>query len=131
MPETEDMTEALDGMLDRLRDRLPGQVAVVTGGSRGIGAAICRRLAARGAAVGINYVAHPTEAEALCAEIVAAGGRAALLQADVADSAAVTAMFAEAEGKLGTFRSWSTTPVCLSPPRWRPTMRLSLSACVQ
>ena len=107
-----------------------GQVAVVTGGSRGIGAAICRRLAARGAAVGINYVAHSTEAEALRAEIVAAGGRAALLQADVADSAAVAAMFAEAEGKLGTV-SISTTPVCLPPPRWRPTMRLSLSACVQ
>src|SRR5215218_9577939 len=65
-----------------------GQVAIVTGGSRGIGAAICRRLAARGAAVGINYVARSTEAEALRAEIVAAGGRAALLQADVADSAA-------------------------------------------
>ena len=79
-----------------------GQVAVVTGGSRGIGAAICRRLAARGAVVGINYVAHSTEAEALRAEIVAAGGRAALLQADVADSAAVAAMFVEAEGKLGT-----------------------------
>src|SRR5262249_28117871 len=78
-----------------------GQVAVVTGGSRGIGAAICRRLAARGAAVGINYVARSTEAEALRAEIVAAGGRAALLQADVADSAAVAAMVAEAEGKLG------------------------------
>jgi 3-oxoacyl-[acyl-carrier protein] reductase len=78
-----------------------GQVAVVTGGSRGIGAAICRRLAARGAAVGINYVARSTEAEALRAEIVAAGGRAALLQADVADPAAVAAMFAEAEGKLG------------------------------
>ena len=68
-----------------------GQVAVVTGGSRGIGAAICRRLAERGAAVGINYVARSTEAEALRAEIVAAGGRAALLQADVADSAAVAA----------------------------------------
>jgi 3-oxoacyl-[acyl-carrier protein] reductase len=79
-----------------------GQVAVVTGGSRGIGAAICRRLAARGAAVGINYVARPTEAEALRAEIVAAGGRAAVLRADVADPAAVAAMVAEAEGKLGT-----------------------------
>ena len=74
-----------------------GQVAIVTGGSRGIGAAICRRLAARGAAVGINYVARSTEAEALRAEIVAAGGRVALLQADVADSAAVAAMLAGAE----------------------------------
>ena len=79
-----------------------GQVAVVTGGSRGIGTAICRRLAGRGAAVGINYVARSTEAEALRAEIVAAGGRAALLQAVVAYSAAVAAMFAEAKEKLGT-----------------------------
>ena len=43
---------------------LNGQVAVVTGGSRGIGAAICRRLAGRGVAVGINFVARSTEAEA-------------------------------------------------------------------
>jgi NAD(P)-dependent dehydrogenase (short-subunit alcohol dehydrogenase family) len=47
------------------------QVAVVTGGSRGIEATICRRLAASGAAVGINYVAHSTEAEALREGIVA------------------------------------------------------------
>src|SRR5262249_23534714 len=78
-----------------------GQVAIVTGGSRGIGAAICRRLAARGGGVGITYVARWREAGALRGEIVAAGGRAALLQADVADSAAVAAMVAEAEGKLG------------------------------
>ena len=108
-----------------------GQVAVVTGGSRGIGAAICRRLAERGAAVGINYVARSTEAEALRAEIVAAGGRAALLQADVADSAAVAAMFAEAEGKLGTVSILVNNAGVSAPPRWRPTMRHSLSACVQ
>ncbi|HEX4172641.1 MAG TPA: SDR family oxidoreductase, partial [Acetobacteraceae bacterium] len=78
-----------------------GQVAVVTGGSRGIGAAIARRLAARGVAVGINYMAHAAEAEALRAEIIAAGGRAATLQADVADRAAVAAMFAEVETELG------------------------------
>ncbi len=78
-----------------------GQVAVVTGGSRGIGAAIARRLAARGVAVGINYMARAAEAEALRAEIIAAGGRAATLQADVADPAAVAAMFAEVETELG------------------------------
>jgi len=78
-----------------------GQVAVVTGGSRGIGAAITRRLAAHGAAVGINYVTHAMEAEALRADIDAAGGRAALLQADVADPVAATAMFSKAEAELG------------------------------
>ena len=78
-----------------------GQVAVVTGGSRGIGAAITRQLAARGAAVGINYMTRAMEAEALRADIDAAGGRAALLQADVADTAAVTAMLAKAEAELG------------------------------
>src|SRR5262245_29930157 len=78
-----------------------GQVAVVTGGSRGIGAAICRRLAARGAAVGINYVARSTEAVAWRGGVVPTGGRAAVLTADGGDSVAVAAMFAEAEGKLG------------------------------
>ena len=78
-----------------------GQVAIVTGGSRGIGAAITRRLAARGVAVGINYMTRAMEAEALRSDIDAAGGRAALLQADVADPAAVTAMFSKAEAELG------------------------------
>src|SRR5690349_14039056 len=77
------------------------QVAVVTGGSRGIGAAITRLLSRRGAAVAINYITHPTEAEVLRAEIIAAGGRAAVLRADVADPAAVAAMFAKVQAQLG------------------------------
>jgi 3-oxoacyl-[acyl-carrier protein] reductase len=80
---------------------LNGQVAVVTGGSRGIGAAITRRLAARGAAVGINYMSRAADAETLRAEIGGAGGRAVVLQADVADPDAVAAMFAAAEAELG------------------------------
>jgi 3-oxoacyl-[acyl-carrier protein] reductase len=78
-----------------------GQVAVVTGGSRGIGAAITRLLSKRGAAVAINYMTRSTEAEALCAEIIAAGGRAAVLQADVADPAAVEAMLVKVQAQLG------------------------------
>jgi 3-oxoacyl-[acyl-carrier protein] reductase len=78
-----------------------GQVAVVTGGSRGIGAAITRLLSKRGAAVAINYMTRSTEAEALRTEIIAAGGRAAVFPADVADPAAVAAMFAKVEAELG------------------------------
>ncbi|MEL7138505.1 MAG: SDR family NAD(P)-dependent oxidoreductase, partial [Pseudomonadota bacterium] len=49
---------------------------LVTGGSRGIGAAVCRQLAAEGAAVSFTYVARADAADALAAEIRAAGGRA-------------------------------------------------------
>src|SRR6185437_3162662 len=68
-------------------------VALVTGGSRGIGAAISRRLAADGHAVVINYAGRRDEAEALAAELTASGGHAIALQADVADPQAVHALF--------------------------------------
>jgi NAD(P)-dependent dehydrogenase (short-subunit alcohol dehydrogenase family) len=77
------------------------QVAVVTGGSRGIGRATVRLLAQRGAAVCVNYAMHADAAEALVAEITTAGGRAIAVAADVADSAAVEAMIAHTEAELG------------------------------
>ena len=77
------------------------QVAVVTGGARGIGRATARLLAQRGAAVCVNYAARADAAEALVAEITAAGGRAIAVAADVADAAAVAAMVARTESKLG------------------------------
>jgi 3-oxoacyl-[acyl-carrier protein] reductase len=78
------------------------QVALVTGGSRGLGRATVRRLAAHGAAVAINYATRSDIAEALAAEIRAAGGRAIAVGADVADAAAVNAMAARTEAELGT-----------------------------
>jgi 3-oxoacyl-[acyl-carrier protein] reductase len=68
---------------------LENRVALVTGASRGIGAAIARELAAHGAAVGINYFQSRDAAEALVREIEDAGGRALALQADVRDAAAI------------------------------------------
>jgi len=77
------------------------QVAVVTGGARGIGRATARLLAHHGAAVCVNYAVQSDAAEALVAEISTAGGRAIAVAADVADSAAVEAMVARTEAELG------------------------------
>lgn len=78
-----------------------GSVVLITGGSRGIGAAAARRLAAEGHAVAINYHRSADAAEALAAEIGADGGRAVAVAADVADGAAVDAMFDIVEAALG------------------------------
>ena len=77
------------------------QVALVTGGARGIGRATARLLAQRGAAVCVNYAAHADAAEELVAEIIATEGRAIAAVADVAEVAAVEAMIAHAEKELG------------------------------
>ena len=68
------------------------QVALVTGGGRGIGRAIARRLAREGASVCVNYLARADAAESLVADITANGGRAIAVAADVADDAAVEGM---------------------------------------
>ena len=71
---------------------LTNRTALVTGASRGIGAAIALALAEAGAGVAINYRERTADAEAVAATITATGGRAIVVQADVSNGAAVTAM---------------------------------------
>ena len=80
---------------------LAGKVALVTGGSRSIGAAIARRLAAGGAAVALTYSASPAKAAEVVAAIEAAGGRALAIEADAGDPAAVRAAVAKAVEAFG------------------------------
>jgi len=80
---------------------LKDKIAIVTGASRGIGAAIAQRLAKDGATVIVNYAGKAEEAEAVVRAIEAAGGRAVSAKADVSDAAAVTRMFDSAEAGFG------------------------------
>ncbi len=77
------------------------QVVLITGGSRGIGAATALLAAGQGYAVGVNYRRDEAAAASVVAQIVAAGGRSVALQADVSDEADVVAMFQRMDEALG------------------------------
>jgi 3-oxoacyl-[acyl-carrier protein] reductase len=84
-----------------ISERLDGRTALVTGGSRGIGKAICLALAARGASVAVHYREQAQAAETVVEQIQSAGGKAIALQADMADAQAIARLVNEAAAQLG------------------------------
>ena len=81
--------------------KLAGQVALVTGASKGIGASIAKHLAGEGAAVVVNYASSKEGAERVVAEIAGNGGKAIAVQANVAKQAEIERLFAETKKAFG------------------------------
>lgn len=91
----------IDPRSPQLPTELNGKVALIVGGTRGIGAAISRRMAADGASVAMIHLSRAGEASALAAELEAAGGQALVIQADVADPAALSRAIDTAFARFG------------------------------
>src|SRR5690348_2752313 len=81
--------------------KLENKVAVVTGASKGIGASIAEKLAAEGASVVVNYASSSTGADKTVAAIVAGGGKAIAVQADVSKKADIERLFVETKRTFG------------------------------
>jgi 3-oxoacyl-[acyl-carrier protein] reductase len=83
-------------------DDLKGKVAIVTGASKGIGAAIARQFAKASAAVVVNYASSKDDADRVVGDILREGGKAVAIQAKVSKGADVKRLFAETKAAFGT-----------------------------
>ncbi len=90
--------------------QLKDKIAVVTGASKGIGAAIARALADQGASIVVNYATSASDAEKVVDAITQTGGRAVAIQASVASEADVLRLFSETKRPSAVSISSSTTP---------------------
>jgi 3-oxoacyl-[acyl-carrier protein] reductase len=128
------LTSAPGGAYGAAMLTLEGQVALVTGGSRGIGRAVSALMARLGARVALNYVRDAAAAEDAVAEIAAAGGQATAIPADVSSPAGAEALVAEAQRRLGPLAIlvvnhgiWKHAPLAqMTPAHWSETLRVNL-----
>ena len=115
---------------------LQGRACLVTGGSRGIGAAICRLLARCGARVALSYRSDADAARDVVAEIVGSGGTATALRADLADPPTAQALVSSAESKVGPLDVlvvnhgiWTPAPILeMTDEDWDRTLAVNLTS---